>query len=133
MSFKLGNVVTWTSQAQGTAKTKTGNVLAIVPPGVKAVDVLVKVVTERHASLTGVGMSRNAESYLIEVPGPTPSSKMRLYWPNVAALSLASKTTPNIALAIFERLETEGGSTPTFTVISRVLDAGLATGRIAFR
>lgn len=133
MSFKVGDVVTWTSQAQGTAKTKTGNVLAIVPPRMKAIDVLVNVVTERHASLTGVGMSRNAESYLIEVPGTTPSSKMRLYWPNVAALSLAAKTTPSIALAIFEKLKSEGASPPTITVISRILDAAIAMGRISIR
>jgi len=30
--FSIGNVVTWRSQAQGTAKTKVGTIIEVVPP-----------------------------------------------------------------------------------------------------
>jgi len=32
--FRIGNVVTWSSQAQGSAKTKVGTIIEIVPPDI---------------------------------------------------------------------------------------------------
>lgn len=76
MRFKVGDVVTWTSQSGGYSKTKTGTVLAIVPAGSSPV------VPEgyRANSKAGYGFGRSHDSYLIAV------GKV-IYWPRVICLN----------------------------------------------
>jgi hypothetical protein len=70
MTLKLlvGDEVTWTSQAGGVTKTKTGKVVHIVPPGEKPTDV------------REPGMRRDHESYIVRALG-------RRYWPRVSHLA----------------------------------------------
>lgn len=79
--FKLGDPVTWTSQAAGFEKTKTGTIVAVVPP----------MGNPRHLvpegmSLDASGLHREHESYLVRV-----GNSKRLYWPVVKRLAKAAK------------------------------------------
>lgn len=74
-SFKVGETVQWTSQAQGYSKSKEGVVVAIVPAGERP---------DREAFLdlykgAGCGFGRDHESYVVRV-------KNKHYWPRVSAL-----------------------------------------------
>ena len=82
MKFKAGDQVTWTSQAHGSTKSKTGKVEQIVPRNTP-----VKTLTDE---LDAPGYARDHESYLVRVPGKTSRSKGKLYWPRAAALSPAN-------------------------------------------
>lgn len=102
--FKIGDLVTWTSQAGGYAAEKIGKVIAVVPAGKQPIDV--------GLTMRGAGFSRKHESYVVEVSKPNrrkvskeakaagitaypPTSK--LYWPVVSILLPASPqaiTTP---------------------------------------
>lgn len=73
--FTLGERVTWSSQAGGHLKTKTGTVAQVVAP---------KALPDRERFLhlykgAGIGIHRNHESYVVLVGN-------RPYWPRVAAL-----------------------------------------------
>jgi len=72
MQFKVGDMVTWTSQSGSHSKTKTGTVLAIVPAGSRPV------VPKGYRSNTkaGYGISRYEDSYMIAVGHV-------IYWPRV--------------------------------------------------
>lgn len=72
--FKVGDGVTWTSQAGGYSKVKTGAVVEVIPPG------------KRPECVPGCGFSRKHESYVIAVKRPR---SVALYWPNVSALEKA--------------------------------------------
>lgn len=83
--FQLGQEVTWSSQAQGVVKTKVGVVVEVIPAG-EHPD------RERFEPLyrgSGVGSSRNHESYVVEAFDPTGKSSVRkVYWPRTAALRM---------------------------------------------
>jgi len=81
--MKLGDTVTWTSQAQGNVKTKTGVVVEVLLAG-KMPD------RGRFLSLykgAGCGSPRNHESYVVMADvGKKPGKTFRHYWPRVSAL-----------------------------------------------
>lgn len=77
--FQLGDEVTWTSQAAGTLRTKTGKIVEVVRTG------------DRPTRMRNTGIDRRHESYVIEVPGKTPRQKTKLYWPRVSQLTLVVK------------------------------------------
>jgi len=76
MRFKVGDMVTWTSQSGSYSKTKTGKVLAIIPAGDRPV------VPEgyRANSKAGYGMRRDHDSYMVAVDRV-------IYWPRTCHLS----------------------------------------------
>lgn len=81
LKFKVGDLVTWTSQSQGSTTTKTGRVFAVVPA-----DTLPQLYlcgfTGRSGG--GFGCPRDHESYLVKV-----GNSRRLYWPLVKKLKKA--------------------------------------------
>jgi hypothetical protein len=81
--FSIGNVVTWRSQAQGSAKTKVGTIIEVVPPDTRPS-------TEGRSGLNGCGCGRNHASYIVEVATGKQTQGKRHYWPVVSALKLAS-------------------------------------------
>lgn len=83
-TFKLGNKVTWRSQAGGSWKTKTGVVTVVVPPNVSFQNACHKVGLTHKLSKrkNAYGLSRNHESYGVLVG-------KKLYWPLVSKLQLA--------------------------------------------
>jgi len=71
--FAVGDRVEWTSQANGSATTKIGKVIEVVPAG-----------TRVPATLKGMGWwnGREHDSYVVDVKG-------KPYWPRVAYLKMA--------------------------------------------
>ena len=88
MKIEQFDTVTWTSQAQGCSKTKTGIVMQVVHPGLMPD-------RERFKALytgAGVGSPRNHESYVVSVDmGKSPGKSIRYYWPRVSALAKIDK------------------------------------------
>lgn len=82
MAFKLGDEVSWTSQANGGFTKKIGVVVEVIPAG-KPIS------SSKFTTLSGGGAPRKEESYVVCV-GPKPSSraKPKYYWPRVSALSI---------------------------------------------
>ena len=77
--FQLGDKVTWTSSAAGNTRTKLGEVIEVVPAR-----------AHPSAKVDGSGGWRNHVSYIVRaIAQGTETSTRRLYWPRVAALSLA--------------------------------------------
>lgn len=84
--FKYEDSVKWSSQAQGSHKKKIGIVVQVVPAG----EYPDREKFPRLYSGSGIGMSRNHESYVMAVDcGKNPGSLVRHYWPRVSALSKA--------------------------------------------
>lgn len=77
--FQIGDTVTWTSQAGGNAKTKTGKVIAIVPANRDPR--MVRIGDYNLSRLPPFSSSRDHESYLVQV-----GKSKRLYWPLVKYL-----------------------------------------------
>jgi hypothetical protein len=80
--FKINDIVTWTSQANGCWKQKVGIVAQVVAAGQ---------LPDRDQFRTlytgaGVGMARGHESYVVKVGS-------RIYWPRVSALKAAHALT----------------------------------------
>ena len=83
-SFKLGDRVTWTSQAGGCTRTKTGEVVEVVPA------------FERPKThVTGMGYHRNHESYAVRASKTTDRKREAFYWPRVNQLKKAFDGTFN--------------------------------------
>ena len=82
--FKLGDKVTWTSQAGGNTRTKFGEVVEVVPIGGYPDRTLFKTLYRGGE----VGHSRSHETYCVKakVEGSTRSAK--IYWPLVTKLHL---------------------------------------------
>jgi len=78
-TFQIGDTVTWTSQAGGNAKTKTGKVTWIIPAGCLAGSY--QLVEQGFSTHRCQGRERDHESYLIQV-----GKSKRLYWPLVKYL-----------------------------------------------
>lgn len=78
-----GDIVTWSSQAAGSAKDKTGIVVEVVPIGGRPSRL-------RWPQLykgAGVGFGRDHVSFVVEVPPPPGSSASpKHYWPRVSGL-----------------------------------------------
>lgn len=79
MSFHIGDKVVWTSQAAGRSKTKTGEVVAIVPEGTEVRDCV-----PDGMHMNDYGMPRKDVSYLILVQRKRST---KLYWPVASNLS----------------------------------------------
>lgn len=82
-SFKLGETVSWISQAQGCTRKKAGKVVEVVPPG-EYPD------RDRFRSLykgSGVGLSRNHESYVVKAQQVSGRQTKKIYWPRVKNLT----------------------------------------------
>lgn len=83
--FKIGDKVTWVSQAGGHTKVKSGVVEEVVKPGGRPS-------REAFESLytgNGVGAPRQHLSYVVRVPGATSKSAGVVYWPRAASLQPA--------------------------------------------
>jgi hypothetical protein len=87
-SFKKGQLVTWTSQAGGNTKVKTGKIIEVVEAG------------KRPGTIPpgwhgwGVGNPRKHKSYvvaLVDKAGKPRTAKSYLYWPVVKQLAAAPK------------------------------------------
>lgn len=82
--FQIGDTVTWTSQAGGNAKTKTGKVVAVLPANKSVAQFYREGGIVGDFYLTRIPIiisSRDHESYLIQV-----GKSKRLYWPLVKYL-----------------------------------------------
>ena len=90
--MKLGDTVTWTSSAHGSAKTKTGKIIYIVPAGDSA-QAVTAYLAHLNAQWSDFGsVPRAQESYLILVPHPR-KGKPTLYWPRTFLLRPVKETT----------------------------------------
>lgn len=74
-TFKVGDMVTWDSQAAGTLLRKTGRVVEVVPA--------------KTPPAFRMYSTRDHESYVVEVPGKTSRAKPRRYWPLASKLRRA--------------------------------------------
>lgn len=85
-SFQNGDAVSWSSQAAGYTRTKTGVVVQVVPAGAMPD----RQRFERLYKGAGVGGPRDHESFVILVPGKTSKAAGTLYWPRAAGLKLTA-------------------------------------------
>jgi hypothetical protein len=91
--FKIGDEVTWKSQANGSSVVKTGLVFCVVKAGqpmnrVKAQSALSAQYCDSATWATDFGgFPRKEQSYLVVVPGSVTRAP-RVYWPRTSALSL---------------------------------------------
>lgn len=89
ISLKVGDEVEWSSQAGGFEQKKRGKVVAVVPPGIRPYNLLASMdLRNRNThAIDPRTMHRDAESYIIEVPGKG-KSVAKLYWPLISRLEL---------------------------------------------
>jgi hypothetical protein len=85
VKMKIGDKVTWTSQAGGYEKRKTGQVIAIVPAR-KCARFVARDNGYDWPEVSDFGFTRNHESYLVLVGVMPGLGRSRLYWPRVSAL-----------------------------------------------
>lgn len=84
-TYKIGDLVAWTSQSGGFEATKYGTVVGVIEPGVTP------------ASVEGCGLyGRQHESYVVSVTvarrgGKLTRQRARNYWPAVSALKRIAK------------------------------------------
>lgn len=109
--FQVGDTVTWTSQAGGNAKMKTGKVVYVIPArysmhAFSRQFLDCKSYTTNHLNGTG----RDYESYLIQV-----GKSKRLYWPLVKYLKPIAET-----ITLSSEDPEEGGT----LTISKVTEKG---------
>lgn len=82
MGFKIGDKVTWSSQAQGFAREKTGVVVEVVAAGNRPS----RKFDDLHKGV-GCGYGRDHDSYVVEVrTGKTDKAKPKHHWPRASAL-----------------------------------------------
>ena len=82
-SFKEGDEVTWSSQANGVSKVKIGEVVEVLPAGKSILK------SRFRDGLDASTIPRDEESYIVCVgPKPGTRAKPKYYWPRVSALSL---------------------------------------------
>lgn len=78
--MKKGDKVYWTSQSQGSATRKEGEIVGVVPAGERP---------QKHTWPTfwrgdyGPGFARDHETYIVKVGS-------KLYWPRASALRLVA-------------------------------------------
>lgn len=78
--MKVGDKVTWTSQANANRRTKTGTIIAVVP----AKEDPRKYIPDSFPKDQGFGFSRNHESYIVLLE----RGRSVLFWPRVCHLKL---------------------------------------------
>lgn len=90
MTFKPGQEVSWSSQANGSDLKKVGTIVRVIPAGVWLKDVLSRDEAKSEFSLRTdfAGLPRQHESYLVAVPGNSDRAKKQLYWPRVSSLKV---------------------------------------------
>jgi hypothetical protein len=86
-TFKLGETVSWLSQAGGFDARKTGEIVAVMPPKCHDIPGLMRQLGEKYNCVkqSGWGYCRDHESYVILVR-PMGKARPRLYWPVVSLL-----------------------------------------------
>ena len=88
MSFKIGDKVTWSSQAQSYEKEKLGVVIEVVEPGQRPN----RAEFEDLYRGSGCGFGRDHVSYVVRVAtGKAGKGKPKHYWPRASALKPASE------------------------------------------
>jgi hypothetical protein len=91
MSFKVGDEVTWRSQANGNYSLKKGKIVIVVPAWVSPFSVLFNTSYSDYRLKFAQRGWRSDESYLVAV-------RTRLYWPHVRQLCKVNE----------QRVETSG-------------------------
>ena len=106
MTFEINTVVSWTSQAQGSETTKTGTIIAIVPPKQICINVLKTLDPAKYSFQKEPGMSRPTESYLVGVGPSSGAGKIKVYWPLVNKLKRVDRSIEftQIATTIYNEL-----------------------------
>ncbi len=79
--FVVGNRVTWSSQAGGYVRRKTGYIIENVPPYQSPIQ-----------RIRGQGKPRDHESYIVRVDGKTEKAHPKFYWPVVSVLKRAKSS-----------------------------------------
>lgn len=73
--FKVGDKVTWRSQSASVYSNKIGEVVEVIPAGV------------RPKGIFGAGQSRGHESYIVKaIADTTMTKRSKRYWPRVSLL-----------------------------------------------
>lgn len=89
-TFRVGDLVTWTSQSSGSTMTKTGRIVVVLGPDS---DPLwnPECNPKKHAATAryGGGIPRNHESYVVLVE---KGRRRILYWPRVSQLRLVEES-----------------------------------------
>jgi len=90
MKLKIGDSVTWTSQALGFEKTKNGVVVAVAPSGADRLDSSPLAYAKEHFpghKLMFDGTAWEPDGVLVEVrDGKTSRAKPKLYMPRLSKL-----------------------------------------------
>ena len=89
MAFKVGDRVSWSSQAGGFIKVKYGDVVAVVPARAPPGPHRAAVVERLGCGIDrcdGGGLMRRHESYLVLVAAGGGKARPKLYWPVVSRL-----------------------------------------------
>jgi hypothetical protein len=86
--YKVGDCITWTSQAQGHEKTKQGKIMAICPKGYSFIDIDPNLTGYAYA-YRGERTSWSEDRYIVAVPklGKRGWLKPRLYTPTVSYIN----------------------------------------------
>lgn len=108
ISFKIGDLVEWTSQASGSTTTKQGTIVMVLPAdfklnqNVSMVDNLVKSLNCSPFDARKLSNFRGTESYLVGVNKNFQDTwlmrygtKSKLYWPHVSGLKLVRRANEN--------------------------------------
>jgi hypothetical protein len=89
--FKVGDKVTWTSQAGGSTTTKTGTVWAVLIDTQALLNAVEKIKEEKtHVKMFDGFTMLAPKMYIVEVE-TTPKAKPRLYLPRPKNLKRAEK------------------------------------------
>jgi hypothetical protein len=93
--MKVGDKVKWTSQAQGSATTKEGVVMAVVPRRAEPYSIAMRLLKgTRDKFVFGCGGWRDHESYIVRVERYHRKTGAQLashyYWPRVSALKVVA-------------------------------------------
>lgn len=80
--MKVGDTVTWTSQAMGCEKTKTGVVIAEIPAGRKANPHIPKTAKKSHIKFDTVRGGSRYDRVLVAVPAGKDGDITHYYCPN---------------------------------------------------
>lgn len=75
--MKIGDIVRWTSQSQGSSTTKEGEVFDILPTGSQPSKEMYPILWKG----VGPGSGRNKESYIVKVGS-------KFYWPIASKLEI---------------------------------------------
>jgi len=89
--MKVGDLVSWKSQAGGNTKVKTGKVVAVVPaaPGLPSMlKYFIPLPLTGSSSVQFDGFQRNHECYIVAVEPESGRGQVKLYCPRVSALKV---------------------------------------------